>query len=227
MSDLFQNTTPGEYKTLSPEDICVKVAFGRFDPPLAGFPHCIFIPSRARLGVIEAVTGRRLALFGGTAPKFEADGRIYRYDKDVIAEVSMWAYDTNREQLYDYYCGTDAAPFMIDANTPSVLLTRLRAIAQADYGADPNIFYNYDTFMAAIPKLLEELQFVYFPLEWEAEFALFATAQAHADWVDQVRKKIGPAAFALIRDGERWRWPPIHEDPQNRSSRVERRKHGW
>ncbi|MDA8379130.1 MAG: hypothetical protein M0Z50_19235 [Planctomycetia bacterium] len=229
MSDLFQNTTAEEYKRLSPEDICVKVAFGRFDPPLAGFPHCIFIPSVGRLRLIAEVVGCKLGLFGGTKPYFRPDGTPYLPpneggEKDFV----FWEVAGNQERLYNwYFCGTENAPLIINTRTAPSVLTRLEAIAKEDYMRQDYYDYTYETFINRVAEFVEKLDFVYVPLAWEAEFAMFVTARRHADWVEKVREKIGSAAFSLIRDGERWRWPPIHEDPQNRSSRVERRKHGW
>lgn len=229
MSDLFQNTTPDEYKKLSPEDICMKVAFGRFDPPLAGRPHCIFIPSAKRLRLIAKVAGCTLGLFGGKKPYFRPDGTPYLSpdggdEKDFV----LWEVPGNQKRLYDwYFCGTQNAPLIINTRTAPSVLLGLETIAKEDYKGQDYYDYTYETFINRVAELVEELGFVYIPLEWEAEFAMFVTAHRHAAWVEQVRKEIGPAAFSLVRDGDRWRWPSINEDPKNRSPRIERMKHGW
>ena len=220
---MFQELSQEDYGNLSREDICLKAAFGRYDPQLASHPHCIFVPTAVRLRIVAGAIGDKVGLFGGIAPLVQADGKGYAPpDEGVIDDFVFWEIEKNQNYLYEYYyAGADNAPFLISTRTPPALLRRMIAVGSCE-GSFP-----YGIYIERVGDWIDELGWAYVRLVWTGEFAMFVTAHRHADWVERVKKEIGPAAFSLIRDGDRWRWPPIHEDPQNRSSRVERRKHGW
>lgn len=229
----MQDIPDNECKNLPPEDVCVRVAFGRFDPLLPCYPHCIFVPTPGRLRIVANVVGCKIGLFGGIAPLARPDGTPYLPPDDgVIDDFVFWEVPRNQDEVFRYDGGAQNVPFLIDTRTPAVLLKRLNAFSTIRYhGVDERGRrygdYDYCDYIELIAAFVNDLGWVYIPLESEGEFAMFVTAPEKAEWVEQVRKEIGEAAFSLIPDGNRWRWPPINEDQKNRSPRIERMKHGW
>ena len=132
----------------------MKVAFGRFDPPLAEFPHCIFVPTLERYRIAVRTTGCKAGLFGGSSPLVRPDGSPYVHDGDPEEDFVFWEAERNQGLLDQGWGphGTQSAPFIISTRTPVSLLKRMAAVAKEDYKGQDCYDYYYGTFInAAVP----------------------------------------------------------------------------
>lgn len=216
----MNNTT---YDRLPMQEKWMVLCFGSVSPPIAEFPHCIFVRSRRSLAVILELTDAKGGIWGDE-PLVDRNGAPYIGPEDgrIIEDFPLWEMPENQELVLRSGWAGKIGTFtmVIDSRTPPEVLSGTYSESRDDEGDYP--YYKY---IERISRWITALRWAYIPLGDECDLALFVVSDSCKAWALEAETALrtgGEPVTRLRAGGGRYflEWPPDGDRAEKGSKKT-------
>jgi hypothetical protein len=199
--------TAVELEKLSPNERQLCLSFGSADPRIVRLPHCVVRHGVDAVAAILETVGARPGIWG-EEPLVDAKGEPFLAPDDgrLVQEFRLWALPANQAEVRRYAeerRNTSKFTMLIAAEAAVEVLAK----AYDEIGAcDLSDYYHY---IDRLADWIDELEWAYVPLEYDAQFALFVAASNRQDIVRRVEHAFSQRdqlAFRIAQSDAGWDW---------------------